>query len=976
MKKRIISLLLVLVLAATLLPVQAWGAMVITVQSVPEHKQLGCGENESIIVPNCYVDKDYTYYVADDSGSYQLSDGKHVFYARLANVFESKSKGSPGDFDVVLSGHIPLLIKEDVFYCQGSSGPLRDVNLYRCKFCDSYFYGSDYAYTPEITPVLSYSYATNLINVGFVTIPSNSKIGSCAYYWPAPAPDRNTTDGISLIWEKKGIFNGTVDQTKPPYPHGTDAQYAKALQFWAQRWNVKSITQENAAFWLDKPVYIPVDTTGRGDYLLLDDGGTTVRQVINDIVFLENLQTFTDYLDSRLEDITFSDGDVAYYMAKEGELYRTVLSWNKQVQRYLKTRNANSNLYAASQAAQAYEILSILVDKTDQQTYKTYIRPFAKAFLKTTENYVDTDSLARYASFQEYKNVVEPLADSIALGRSAYKVAMKDGSEFSLAYDALTTIFKRSGNDTLEEFAKALKERKENLNAVKLSMLLGSSIGMFPLVVDLYNDMYGKAKDQVCAMYFLADYYMEREYPSVYNALFSDSKGNGSGYPISYDNMWALNTGISADNYKSGANSDPLMYNWLKMWQYREKQWRKDVAGLRRDLTNYALLLRFARSFDANAAKKALVEYLDAEIHSSKLGLGGGGFRCPVTLELYDLNNELAASLSSENQDIPQVPGAAMYLLGDGKEEKYIIFDTSQYTLEVKPYGSGTMDIALTDGAGGITAYQSVPVDVGMVFNVDPLADEKLTVTDESGVRSIPPAESVPVRNITLNGVPDMIAGTTQQMTVTTYPLADASCQLLWSSSQPEVAAVDEKGTATALQSGFTVITVQETGTGQSANFAVYVSADVQSIVFSSENMTLLEGEEQTLALTLQPGTATLHDVKWGSNDPSVAMVDSSGTVYGNNAGETTITAYAGEVEASIQVIVQARVYDTGDVNGDGVVSVLDVASLYTMLTSGWYNGRIENEAKVMALADVNGDDSVDVYDLQLLYENVCNGRT
>ena len=221
-----------------------------------------------------------------------------------------------------------------------------------------------------------------------------------------------------------------------------------------------------------------------------------------------------------------------------------------------------------------------------------------------------------------------------------------------------------------------------------------------------------------------------------------------------------------------------------------------------------------------------------------------------------------------------------------------------------------------------------------------------------------------------------MIAGTTQQMTVTTYPLADASCQLLWSSSQPEVAAVDEKGTATALQSGFTVITVQETGTGQSANFAVYVSADVQSIVFSSENMTLLEGEEQTLALTLQPGTATLHDVKWGSNDPSVAMVDSSGTVYGNNAGETTITAYAGEVEASIQVIVQARVYDTGDVNGDGVVSVLDVASLYTMLTSGWYNGRIENEAKVMALADVNGDDSVDVYDLQLLYENVCNGRT
>lgn len=723
-------------------------------------------------------------------------------------------------------------------------------------------------------------------------------------------------------------------------------------------------------------MYIPVDTTGHEDYLLLDDGGTTVRQVINDIVFLENLQIFTDYLDSKLEDITFSDGTAAYYMAQEGELYRTVLSWNKQVQRYLKTRNGNSNLYSASMAAQAYGILSLLVDNTDQKTYKTYIKPFAKASLKTTENYIDADSLAKYASFQEYKDVMEQLSDILKLERSAYKVALGDGSEFSLAYDALTTIFKRSGNDTLEEFAKALKERKENLNAVKLSMFLGSSIGMFPLVVDLYNDMYGKAKDQVCAMYFLADYYMEREYPSVYNALFSDSQGNGLGYPISYDNMWALNTGISADSYKSGANSDPIMYDWLKMWQYREKQWRKDVAGLRRDLTNYALLLRFARSFDANAAKKALVEYLDAEIHSSNLGLGGGGFRCPVTLELYDLNHELAASLSSEDQDIPQVPGAAMYLLGEDKEEKYIIFDTAQYTLEVKPYGSGTMDIALTDGAGGITAYQSVPVDVGMVFNVDPLADEKLTVTDESGVRSILPAESVPVRNIALNGVPDMIAGATQQMTVTTYPFADASCQLQWSSSRPEVAAVDENGTVTALQSGFTVITVQETGSGQSANFAVYVSADVRSIVFSSESVTLLEGDEQTLSLTLQPETATLRDIKWGSNDPGVAMVDSSGIIYGNNAGETTITAYAGEVEATIQVIVQARVYDTGDINGDGVVSVLDVACLYTMLTGGWYDGRIEDVAKVMALADINSDGAVDVYDLQRLYEAVSGINT
>ena len=104
-------------------------------------------------------------------------------------------------------------------------------------------------------------------------------------------------------------------------------------------------------------------------------------------------------------------------------------------------------------------------------------------------------------------------------------------------------------------------------------------------------------------------------------------------------------------------------------------------------------------------------------------------------------------------------------------------------------------------------------------------------------------------------------------------------------------------------------------------------------------------------------------------------MVDDSGKVYGINAGETTITAHAGDVEAVIQVTVQAWEYSAGDVNGDRVVSVLDMACLYTLLTNGWYGGSIENEDTVSQLTDVNGDDAIDVYDLQRLYEAVNGMR-
>ena len=243
--------------------------------------------------------------------------------------------------------------------------------------------------------------------------------------------DPTATENITLKWEKTGWPIKKDDTSKPPYPNGTDAQYAETLRAWAQNAKIRSITQSNAETLLEQPVYIPVDTTGNGDYLLLSDGNTNVRQAIEDIVFLENLSNYVAELDEEIAGVTFGVAAgqtfAGYSMKQEKDIYRKALSWNAQIQKYLDKRNQNSNMYTASLAAQAYLGLNLLVDNVGGETYKTYIKPFAKAVLQSTENWVNTDSLRDQAYYPAYKQLVEDVAATAIERAKTYTVTTECG---------------------------------------------------------------------------------------------------------------------------------------------------------------------------------------------------------------------------------------------------------------------------------------------------------------------------------------------------------------------------------------------------------------------------------------------------------------------------------------------------------------------------------------------------------------------
>ena len=159
--------------------------------AVAEHKYVGCGDENDKAPKNCYKDvKNDNYWVKlgdndEHTGIYVTVDGKYdnVVEVRAATVF-----GAP-DYDktaeVVPAGHLMVLVKKNIEYKTSTDGKIvKDVNEYKCYFCNRTFYGSNYQYsTPETADVYSSEYARQLVNAGFVNVADGVILGDVAYYW-------------------------------------------------------------------------------------------------------------------------------------------------------------------------------------------------------------------------------------------------------------------------------------------------------------------------------------------------------------------------------------------------------------------------------------------------------------------------------------------------------------------------------------------------------------------------------------------------------------------------------------------------------------------------------------------------------------------------------------------------------------------------------------------------------------------------
>ena len=228
------------------------------------------------------------------------------------------------------------------------------------------------------------------------------------------------------------------------------------------------------------------------------------------------------------------------------------------------------------------------------------------------------------------------------------------------------------------------------------------------------------------------------------------------------------------------------------------------------------------------------------------------------------------------------------------------VFDLDNSVISGAPitWTSSNPAVATVGSAGLVTAVSGGSAQITVLSgSVSAIA----TVTVMRTVGSITVVPSV----VTLTAI-----GETEQLAATVYdasgqPYADA--EVIWSSSNPVIVAVDARGLLTAVSNG--TVLIEARSNGQTAGVAVTVSQTASRIEISPMTATLTAVGE-TVQLTARVRDRNGHAimdavVNWSSGDTSVATVSMQGVVTAVMHGTAQITAESGTLSARIEVVVE-----------------------------------------------------------------------
>lgn len=153
--------------------------------------------------------------------------------------------------------------------------------------------------------------------------------------------------------------------------------------------------------------------------------------------------------------------------------------------------------------------------------------------------------------------------------------------------------------------------------------------------------------------------------------------------------------------------------------------------------------------------------------------------------------------------------------------------------------------------------------------------------------------EAIQVESISLDKTElEITEGETLTLIATIKPENATNKNVIWSSSNEEIATVED-GVVSAIKEGEATITAKTEDGGKTATCSVKVNAKVypvESISLDKTGASLKVGETITLTATIKPDNATNKKVIWSSSNAEIATVE-DGVVTAIKEGEATITA-------------------------------------------------------------------------------------
>lgn len=151
--------------------------------------------------------------------------------------------------------------------------------------------------------------------------------------------------------------------------------------------------------------------------------------------------------------------------------------------------------------------------------------------------------------------------------------------------------------------------------------------------------------------------------------------------------------------------------------------------------------------------------------------------------------------------------------------------------------------------------------------------------------------------------------GETVQLKAEIEPLNATNKKVKWTSSDDDIASVDDNGLVTAKAVGQATITVTSEDNKSKQDFVVIIVPEVAvtDVVVNPLECSLKPDEKVELTATVYPENATNKNVTWSSSDKNIAVVSQSGVVTAVREGKAEITATTedGNKQAVCKVTVE-----------------------------------------------------------------------
>ena len=186
------------------------------------------------------------------------------------------------------------------------------------------------------------------------------------------------------------------------------------------------------------------------------------------------------------------------------------------------------------------------------------------------------------------------------------------------------------------------------------------------------------------------------------------------------------------------------------------------------------------------------------------------------------------------------------------------------------------------------------------------------------------------------------------------------SGDITYTSSDKNVATVDENGNVTALRKGVTTITAASSnGTSDTIEITVsmpiHVALNYSALIFS--------GAGDTALLSTEDGTT----IKLTSTDEKVVTVSDDGTVEAVGQGAASVIATDSEGNTAVCSVIVCEQLKPGDTNGDGVANAIDASEILIYTTAQALGKAAVLSETQMAVYDYNGDGEINAIDASLL---------